>query len=318
MSSYREFRAQIKKKRRRRTLQRCMLILLIAVLLGGTAFLTVQLTGLLEASQGENASSLSQTSGESQSSAGQNLPYAPGSVGRTINVFEPMVPDRRLYALPENGQVDLSYFNDATFVGDSITTGWDVYRGVTGLPGARVVASIGARPPVDGMLWKDSNTGGTYDPMQAIVDTAPQKVYVMFGTNVLVAGGENVENKLIEDYGRFIDDLRSRIPGCEIYIQSILIPAAEGTAKKPGLSPDRINRVNDRLAVLAFEKGCHYLDLQSCLCTNGVLNADIAQPDGIHVKPEGYPLWLNYLATHTAYSAAATYLGGSPVAQPTQ
>ena len=43
MSSYREFRAQVRKKRRRRMLQRGLLILLIAVLLCGTAFLAVQL-----------------------------------------------------------------------------------------------------------------------------------------------------------------------------------------------------------------------------------------------------------------------------------
>ena len=319
MSSYREFRAQTKRKRRRRNLQRCVLILLIAVLLGGTAFLAVRLTGLLEPSQttsdstSAEDSSTQSTGSQTQSGDGQQLPYAAGSVERTINVFEPITPDRRLYALPENGQVDLSYFDDATFVGDSITTGWDSYRTMTKLPNAKVVAEIGARPPVDGMLWKDPDTKQMYDPMQAIADTVPKKVYIMFGTNTLVGEGDYVEDKLIEDYGRFIDDLGTRIPGCEIYIQSILIPTAEATAEKPGLNPERINRVNDRLAVLAFEKGCHYLDLQSFLCKNGVLNWDIAQPDGIHIKPEAYDAWLDYLSKHTAYNAAATYVGGSPV-----
>ncbi len=292
-------------------LQRGLLILLIAVLLCGTAFLAVQLAGLLRSPQQESET---QSADSAQSSSSGGLPYVPGSVGQTINAFAPMGADRRMYALPENGQVDLSYFNDATFVGDSITTGWDVYRSVTGLPNAHVVATIGGRPPVDGVLWKDSNTGGTYDPMQAIVATAPKKIYVMFGTNVLVSQGENIEDKFISDYGRFLDDLRSRIPGCEIYVQSILLPTAEGTAKKPGLSPDRITRVNDRLAVLAFEKDCYYLDIQSLLCRNGVLNPDIAQPDGIHIKPQAYVQWLDYLSKHTVYSATSTYLGGSPVA----
>ena len=319
LSSYREFRAQTKKKRRRRTFQRFMLILLIAVLLGGTAFLAVRLTGLLEPSQEESSSvasgdSASQTADSSGDTQAQ-LPYTEGSVERTINVFDPITPDRRMYALPENGQVDLSYFDDATFVGDSITTGWHSYRTMTNLPNAHVVAEIGARPPVDGVLWRRGNTTETYDPMQAIADTVPKKVYIMFGTNTLVSQGDYVEDKLIEDYGKFIDDLGARIPGCEIYIQSILIPTAEATAEKPGLSPERINRVNDRLAVLAFEKGCHYLDLQSFLCKQGVLNWDIAQPDGIHIKPEAYNAWLDYLSKHTAYNATSTYIGGSPVPQ---
>ena len=32
---------------------------------------------------------------------------------------------------------------------------------------------------------------------------------------------------------------------------------------------------------------------------NGDLKAEYAQPDGIHIKPEGYPAWVEYLATHT-------------------
>ena len=94
--------------------------------------------------------------------------------------------------------------------------------------------------------------------MQAIADTVPKKVYVMFGTNMLVNQSEATEDKLISDYSAFIDDLGVRVPGCEVYIQSILIPTAAGTASRPGLNPERINRVNDRLAALAFEKGCHY------------------------------------------------------------
>ena len=313
MSTYREFRAQTKKKRRRRLFQRCAMLLLIAVLLGGSAWLIVQLAGGIGADSSEaaqNSSSLVQTdvSQPAGSEVIQSGLLTDGPIQKTINTFDPITPDRRMYALPENGKVDLSYFDDATFVGDSITTGWDVYRSQTGLPNARVVAEKSTWPPVNGALWKDPDTGEIYDPMQAIADTVPKKVYVMFGTNVLVSEGENVEDKLINDYASFIDDLGTRIPGCEIYIQSILIPTAEGTASKPGLNPERINRVNDRLAALAFEKGCHYLDLQELLCAHGVLNWDIAQPDGIHIKPEAYGAWLNYLATHTAYNTSATYL----------
>lgn len=70
--------------------------------------------------------------------------------------------------------------------------------------------------------------------------------------------------------------------------------------------------MNDRLAALAFEKGCHYLNVQEYLCRDGVLNWDIAAKDGIHMNQDGYRAWLDYLATHTAYSAAASYVGGTP------
>jgi len=43
-----------------------------------------------------------------------------------------------------------------------------------------------------------------------------------------------------------------------------------------------------------------FLNLWEALADdNGDLKAEYAQPDGIHIKPEGYPAWVEYLATHT-------------------
>ena len=326
MSTYREFRAQTKKRRRRRVFQRFCLTLLIAVLLGGLAWFAVQ-AGVR--AEGEKSSSAPQTPAQPDGDAAQQEDRAQeaqqqaaaaqpwrqmGPIRQTINTFSIIAPDRRMIQLPENGRVELSYFDDATFVGDSITTGWDVYRGVEGLlPNARVVAEISTSPPVGGVQWvHNRNPSDVYDPMQAIANTVPRKVYVMFGTNMLVNQNEGTEDKLINDFAAFIDDLGVRIPGCEIYIQSILIPTAAGTASKPGLNAERINRVNDRLAALAFERGCHFLNVQEYLCREGELNWDLAAADGIHLNTDGYRAWLEYLVTHTAYSAAASYVGGSP------
>lgn len=332
MSTYREFMAESKKKRRRRAVQRCSLVLLIAVLLAGLVWFVVGIAGRLSAAPSSSSAPAASGSAPAAVSAAaatpapaasdgsttalSREPWAGGSVARTINTFAPVATDRRMIALPENGEVELSYFDDATFVGDSITTGWNVYRAADGLlPDAHVVAEIGVSPPVGGVQWaRNKNTSDLYDPMQAIADTVPKKVYLMFGTNLLVNQSDATEDKLISDYGTFIDDLGARIPGCEIYIQSILIPTAEGTAAKPGLNAERINRVNDRLAALAFEKGCHYLNVQEYLCRDGVLNWDIAAADGIHLNIEGYRAWLHYLRTHTAYRADTAYVGGSPYA----
>ncbi len=228
---------------------------------------------------------------------------------QTVNTFAPVTPASKLYALPENGRVDLSYFDDALFVGDSISTGWDVYRSAAGLlPGAQVVAEKGASPPVNGGLWaRNQKASDLYDPLATIVAAAPKKIYIMLGTNMLVSQSETVEDKLVTDYGTFIDDLKTALPGVQIYVQSVLLPTAEGTASKPGLAPDRINRVNDRLAALAFQKDCYYLDVEEYLCQRGVLNWDIDAGDGVHINTDGYRGWLEYLVTHTAYSPQNIY-----------
>ncbi len=331
MSTYREFRAEAKKKKRLRTVQHVGLVVLMVLLLCGLGLFVASALGyklplpFLGGQNGGQQNSLPATSGGvPQADAAAVLPAATSAVTKeqawrgvqtekTINTFNPIATDRRMLSLPENGRVELSYFDDVTFVGDSITTGWSVYSASTGLPNARVVAEISTSPPVGGVQWvHNRDASQIYDPMQAIADTVPKKVYVMFGTNMLVNQSEATEDKLVNDYAAFIDDLGARIPGCEIYIQSILIPTEKGTAAKPGLNAERINRVNNRLAALAFEKGCHYLNVQEYLCRDGVLNWDIAASDGIHLNPEGYRAWLEYLATHTAYNPAAAYVGGSP------
>ncbi len=261
------------------------------------------------ATGGTASEAVSQPAQQAQTAQGGTRWEMMAAAPQTVNTFAPVTPASKLYALPENGRVDLSYFDDALFVGDSISTGWDVYRSAAGLlPGAQVVAEKGASPPVNGGLWaRNQKASDLYDPLATIVTAAPKKIYIMLGTNMLVSQSETVEDKLVADYGTFIDDLKTALPGVQIYVQSVLLPTAEGTASKPGLAPDRINRVNDRLAALAFQKDCYYLDVEEYLCQRGVLNWDIDAGDGVHINTDGYRGWLEYLVTHTAYSPQNTY-----------
>ena len=261
------------------------------------------------ATGGTASEAASQPAQQAQTAQGGTRWETMAAAPQTVNTFAPVTPASKLYALPENGRVDLSYFDDALFVGDSISTGWDVFRTAAGLlPGAQVVAEKGASPPVNGGLWaRNQKASDLYDPLATIVAAAPKKIYIMLGTNMLVSQSETVEDKLVADYGTFIDDLKTALPGVQIYVQSVLLPTAEGTASKPGLAPDRINRVNDRLAALAFQKDCYYLDVEEYLCQRGVLNWDIDAGDGVHINTDGYRGWLEYLVTHTAYSPQNTY-----------
>ncbi|MBC5580634.1 hypothetical protein H8S23_03860 [Anaerofilum sp. BX8] len=321
MADYRERRAVQRRRRLLRRVRAAALMLLAAALLAGGVLAAVHFWNNKEA--GGGADSLPSSSGSGQAALSGPQQGAQdtaqtdalsrweemASAGRTINNFSPLTPSRRLYALPQNGRVDLSYFDDAVFVGDSISTGWSVYKDAAGmLPSPNVVAEKGASPPANGSQWaRNQKSSDLYDPLEAIVALSPRKIYIMLGANMLVAEGEGVEDRLVSSYGIFIDDLRARLPGVKIYLQSILLPTAEYSAAHAGLTPERIDRVNDRLAALSFEKNCYYLDLEEYLCKNGVRNWDIAQPDGLHINTDGYRGWLEYLVTHTAYDPANPY-----------
>ena len=85
--------------------------------------------------------------------------------------------------------------------------------------------------------------------------------------------------------------------------QSVTPVRPEVAAKKghEGLNRDRLCRINDELAAVALEKNCYFLNLWEVLADeNGDLKAEYAQPDGYHLKPEGYTAWVDYLCSHTA------------------
>lgn len=296
---YRKYaRTDAIRRRRRRSFQRFCFFLLLALLLMGLAAI---ITWIIEAITG---------SGDSSSLAGTSSSLISSSISQPASGSESEGDSTAQgVVLPEKGRVELSYFADAAFVGDSITVGWNDYKGAAALPDTNVIAAIGATPPTDGVQWKD-DAGELYDPLAKIVEANPSKIYLMFGANALVADGEFVEDNLVESYGTFIDDLQQKLPDAVIYIQSILTPTAAGTESHAGLTPERIARVNERLKSLAEEKGCWYLDLEENLCPDGMLSADYASDDGLHLNKEGYMAWLEYLITHAAYDPENPYVGG--------
>ena len=83
--------------------------------------------------------------------------------------------------IPETPQVDDSYFDDAMFVGDSITTGIELY-GV--MPNATVVASTGINPNTI-MTTPDIELadGSSVTILQAMSAYHPKKIYIMLGSN---------------------------------------------------------------------------------------------------------------------------------------
>ena len=104
-------------------------------------------------------------------------------------------------------------------------------------------------------------------------------------------------------YRLMLDMITQALPGTPVYVQSITPVRPEVAAKKghEGLNRDRLCRINDELAAVALEKNCYFLNLWEVLADeNGDLKAEYAQPDGYHLKPEGYTAWVDYLCSHTA------------------
>ena len=236
-----------------------------------------------------------------------------GPVEQTVD-YQITSPDYRMLSLPENGVVDTSYFETATFLGDSISQSFGVYT--PDLPGTKV-ASIGAGPQtvVNGTAVElRRGDGNPVNMLDAVVASQPDNVYVLMGTNTLVNTGN--EEQFLAYYGKMLDMLKERLdPRVRIYVQAIT-PVREDNPKvqaKAGLRNERLRAVNSQLAALAIEKGCLFLDLQEVFAdAEGNMKAEYAASDGIHLNKEGTQAWVDYLSSHTLYHRRNPYLYGSP------
>lgn len=221
--------------------------------------------------------------------------------------------DHRMVAVPMLGTVTKDYFNTVTFVGDSIASGLGIYA--TGYQNAKYATyvSAGVDTFVNNVKVKNAVTKEQETPIEAIVATQPDYVYLLVGTNNLVRQGG--EENFIAYYERLIDILRENLnPGVIYYIQSI--PAVQETvvSSKPGLDNARIATVNDMLANMALRKGCYFVNVGETLnnLADGSQKDEYETADGVHFNPSGYRAWAEYLATHTMWNRRSMYAGQNP------
>jgi lysophospholipase L1-like esterase len=337
MADYQEFRRKVQKRRRKKKIMAATAIAAAVLVLVGAGWIVYDSfhpSNPLK-TQG-SASSAPASSAQSEAASAQQAPSQDTSVQSTgfvpaanadanwntsaygVRVLDKTIlgqsdgttaMDFRLAALPACGVADLSYFNNVTFVGDSITQGLELYE--EGLPNAHYCAykGIGPNSIVNGATVKNIHNT-TEIPMDALVASQPNEIYILLGTNVLVSAGSY--DSFLAYYSQLIDMIQTTLPGVPIYIQSITPVRPEVCRTKPGLENNRLRQINDEVAAMALNKGCHFIDLWEALAdADGNLNADFAQPDGIHLKPAGYQAWVSYLQTHTQYTPGVTYAAGT-------
>ena len=227
-------------------------------------------------------------------------------VARTLD-YGRTTDDTRMYALPENGRVDLEYFRGALFIGDSLTQGFGIYEPLKSI--ATVCAYIGVTPK----SILDNNAGyrqdmrrGVDEPVAMLDDIlshpAPTSVYIGMGTNALNSSQD--DEAILYYYGQLLDVLRAAYPNIPIYVQAITPVTAEKAASDPRFSNDRIRSLNDSLARMAVEKGMYYINTHEVLADDlGNLREDLAGGDGYHLRSgTEYEVWVDYLCTHTVYN----------------
>ena len=197
--------------------------------------------------------------------------------------------------VPNSGSsVGDEYFDDAAFVGDSITEGIKLYEVMTN---ATVVAARGIN--LDNVFTDDQirTAQGNSTVMGALEAAEPKKIYIMFGANGV---GWFTEQHFTDVYTKFVKAVKEQHPDSQIYLQSILPVTQEFDDSREDISNDKINRYNELVVEIAEEQEVHYLDVASAFKDEKGCLPEDSNGDGMYFGNKYYQKWFDYLKSHTA------------------
>ena len=185
------------------------------------------------------------------------------------------------------------YFDDAAFVGDSITEGIKLYEIMSN---ATVIAARGIN--LDNVFTDDQirTAQGNTTVMGALEQANPKKIYIMFGANGV---GWFTEEHFTKVYTEFVQKVKEQHPDSQIFLQSILPVTQEFDDSREDISNEKINRYNELVVEIAEKEEVYYLDVASAIKDEkGCLPQD-SNGDGMHFGGKYYNKWFDYLKTHT-------------------
>ena len=202
--------------------------------------------------------------------------------------------------VPESERVTSTYFDDAVFIGDSLTTGIQLYNI---LPDTTVLASVGIN--INNIFTNEvisDGNGGQQTILDAAKDIQPAKIYTMLGTNGLKGLGPE---ETVRYYRQLVQQLKADHPDSIIYVQSLMPINEEIFAANYGyeLTNAEIDECNELLMQMAGEEEVYFVNCAEAIKDeNGELPAEFTT-DGLHFRGEYYNKWIDYLKEHTVPEA---------------
>ena len=191
------------------------------------------------------------------------------------------------YPLPYE-EVDLSYFDDALFIGDSRVAGLAMNSGTN--------ATFYAVTSFQLYRYKTFKVVQTPNGKVPIFDAMPYdkftKIYIKVGLNEL---GSVIDEPFLDAYTSLINDLRVMQPRAIIYIQAILPVTQVKSQTDKVHCNENIKKRNENLKSFAELMKCYYVDVGPYFADEtGALKAETTA-DGIHMYSKYMPMWIDAL-----------------------
>lgn len=201
---------------------------------------------------------------------------------------------RRLPPKPDDSVC--TFFDDAAFVGDSISYTLEHRSPTTGVIGNPTYLVRGGVSLYGFIVGSKKVTlrGIETDLEVAIQKTGVKKVFMMMGQNDL--SYRSIENTMIT-WGDVLGRIRDKNPDVEIYIQS-LVPEWHDYHLSNAKN-EKIAQYNEELKVFAAENNCHYVEVAAYFQDSTNQMPDNYTADhGIHINFKGADAWMEVLRAY--------------------
>ncbi len=207
------------------------------------------------------------------------------------------------YFVAESAPVAPSFFDDAVFVGDSVSLKLMYHNIATASLGNATFLASGSLGIANAMwdLYREDAVHPTLNGelvtvADGVARSGADKLYFMLGINDL--GLYGVE-QTIENFKTLMGDILTRAPHLTVYIQSVTPLYADYGS----LTNADINTFNAAISEHCRSVGWKFVDVASVMRDgNGCLRTEYcSDPDGmgIHFTTTACELWCDYLASHT-------------------
>lgn len=212
---------------------------------------------------------------------------------------EPTPNNEYVTCLGETDDMGQEYIDKITFLGDSTTYGLKFYGMLSdGKETEQVWTPSSGTLTLSNQSWATivfPSTGEEITIRDAVEKTKPEMMVITLGVNGV---SFLTQDGFKSEYTALVSDIKALSPDTKIILNSIY-PVQSDYQYIADINNDKISAANGWIETIAEDCDVKYLDTYSQLVgTDGYLNKDYGNGDGIHLGPDGFERVLNYIRTH--------------------
>lgn len=207
--------------------------------------------------------------------------------GRNIDVHMTGITDNEIQ----------NFFNDAAFLGNSVTAGFPSYFSSNGsglLGNVQVFARVSYSFLNDQMSRSGYMLQYDGEEMQAsevVAASGARRIFICMGTNDLV---NTSADTVYTRYVAYINGILARNPDVKIFIVST--PPRCNTSQTPGLTNSGIDSLNTMMRRYCSNNDITYIDINTPLRSGGNgLYTGYSSDNFVHMNNSGYSVWADTL-----------------------